>query len=1038
MSHEDADFVAALGRIGRARVIVWFGVLGPLQVRDNDSVLSVPAARQQVLLAALLVRAGTVVSADALAELMWDGTPPDGASITLRSHVMRLRRALGPTAGARVVTRFPGYLIEADQEEVDLLRFTGLCREGGAAVRAGAWARAAAALDEALGLWRGVPLADIHSELLRRDELPRLEQLRLQAVEWRMDARLQLGDHAELVPELRALTAEHPLRERFAAQLMLALVRCGRQAEALDDYQRARTTLVEALGTEPGAELRELHQRILTGDPSLAEPKPVPPAAGSPQPITPRELPAPVAHFSGRSGELALLTGLLDRSGGQAVVISAIGGTAGVGKTALALQWAHQVVGRFPDGQLHVNLRGYDPGPPMTAADALAGFLRALGVPGQDIPAEEGERAARYRSLLASKRMLVVLDNAATVEQVRTLLPGSPACAVVITSRDSLAGLIARDGATRLDLDLLPLADAVSLLRALIGGRVDDDAGATRKLAEQCCRLPLALRVAAELAAARPAAPLGDLAGELADERRRLDLLEAGGDPRTAVRAVFSWSYRDLDADAARVFRLIGLHPGPDFEPYAAVALTGTDLDRTRRALGTLGRAHLIQSTAPGRYGMHDLLRDYARELAAQDGEQEQRAALTRLFDHYLYTASVAINTLYPADLQERPRILRPAVSGPPLTTPATALRWLDDQRASLVAVAGHAAAHGWARHIDALAATLRRYLNVGGYCAEALTIHGHARRAARQAGDRAAEGRALMALGVTHVQQGLCEEATTFLEQALEVFTDTKDRAGQARALYDLGLAAYYRGRYQDAVGHLVRALAIFRDEGNQNSQGSVLMLLGGCDERRGRNAQAANHHRQALALYRAAGNRTGEGNALGNLGLVEERLGHYARAADYQRQSLAISRETGSRIGEVHALGNLGRLELRQGNFTRASEHHSEALDLSRETGDQVAEAEALNGLGEVMLAMGLPGNARTHHVAAVRLASQIGAKHEQADAHDGLARACDALGDQDQARAHWQQALVLYTELDAPEADQVRAQLAAVDSGRRINAT
>src|SRR5450755_169459 len=376
---------------------------------------------------------------------------------------------------------------------------------------------------------------------------------------------------------------------------------------------RSRSVLVEELGTEPGTGLRDLHQRMLTADPALAVPESVAPAGRS-ETVVPRELPAAVPHFVRRASELAVLTELLGQAGEQAagtVVITAIGGIAGVGKTALAVQWAHRAASRFPDGQLHVNLRGYDPGRPVTAADALAGFLRALGLAGQDIPAQPEERAGRYRSLLAGKRVLVVLDNAGEVEQVRPLLPGTPTCAALVTSRDSLAGLAARDGARRLGPG--PAS----------AGRCDGPAagadrragrrapGAAAALAVQCSRLPLALRVAAELAAARPAVPLAGLVSELDDQQRRLDLLDADQDPRTAVRAVFSWSYQHLDAGAARAFRL------PD----------------------QLARAHLIQPAGPGRHGLHDLLRAYARELAAdQDTAAERQAALTRLFDHYLYS----------------------------------------------------------------------------------------------------------------------------------------------------------------------------------------------------------------------------------------------------------------------------------------------------------------------------------------------------------------------------------------------------------------
>jgi DNA-binding SARP family transcriptional activator/tetratricopeptide (TPR) repeat protein len=933
---------------------MWFGILGPLLVRDGTSAIAVPAARQRVLLAALLVRPGTAVPADTLAEMMWDGTPPAGAVTTLRSHVMRLRRVLGPAAGARVVTRYPGYLVEAAEDEVDLLRFTCLCREGGTAVRAGDWARAAGTFGEALGLWRGDPLADIPSGLLRRDELPGLEQLRLQAVEWRTDAWLHLGRHAEMVPELRALAAAHPLRERFHAQLMLALFRCGRPAEALEHYRHVRGTLVEELGAEPGAELRELHQRILTEDPSLAEAKTAPPVTGGPAPATPRELPAPVRHFTARADELAALTELLGRSAEQppgVIVIAAIGGTAGVGKTALAVHWAHQVAARFPDGQLYVNLRGYDPGQPMTAADALAGFLRALGAAGQDIPDEEAERAARYRSMLAGRRMLVMLDNAGSAEQVRPLLPGSPACVVVVTSRNSLAGLVARDGAGRLDLDALPAEDAVGLLRTLIGARVDADPDAAAELAVQCCRLPLALRVAAELAAGRPAVPLAGLVGELADQHKRLDLLEAGGDLHTSVRTVFSWSYRHLDAAAARAFRLLGLHPGADLTLYAAAALTETSLVQARYLLDQLARAYLIQPAGPDRYGLHDLLRAYARDLAAAaDSDQERREALTRLFDCYRYTAAVAMDAAYAAEPHRRPRISRPGTPIPPLADPAAARDWLDAEKGTLVAVMAHTAEHGWPGHATELAATVFRYLDGLGYNSEALSVHGYARIAARHAGDRAAEATSLNSLAAVHWRQGRYEQATSCLYEALALFAESGDLAGQVRTKGNLGILHAQQGQFELAASLHEQALMRHRETGNLPGQMRALGNLGTVEERRGRYEQAVRCHQESLALARKLGDRRGESYALMNLGRVALLQDRGRPAIGQIQRALVMFREVGDRNGEAEALTRLGDACQRLDRYEEAAGHHRQALVLFREIGDRQGEADALDGLAEV----------------------------------------------------------------------------------------
>ena len=444
-----------------------FGVLGPVLVHDGDALVDIRAPRQRTLLAALVIRAGRALPAEGLAEQLWETGPPAAAAVTLRTHVMRLRQVLGSTAGARVLTRSGCYQLDADEAEVDHLLFAALCRRGGAATQAGEWLQADRVLSEALGLWRGTPLADVASESLRSEAAPHLEQLHLQALEWRSDARLSLARHSELLTELQALVTQNPLRERFHAQLMLALYRSGRQADALSAFQHARRLMVAELGIEPGPELQELHQRMLAADRSLDVRHPAS-ALVAPVGAVPQQLPPAVRNFTGRQREMEALTAELGQAGPapgpRTLVISAISGTAGVGKTALAVQWARQLADRFPDGQLYVNLRGYDPGQPMSAADALARLLRDLGVAGPDVPADEEERAARYRSLLAGRRMLILLDNAGDADQVRPLLPGSPECTTVVTSRDALAGLVARDGAGGWTSTCCRPPDAVGLL----------------------------------------------------------------------------------------------------------------------------------------------------------------------------------------------------------------------------------------------------------------------------------------------------------------------------------------------------------------------------------------------------------------------------------------------------------------------------------------------------------------------------------------------------------------------------------------------
>ena len=815
--------------------------------------------------------------------------------------------------------------------------------------------------------------------------------------------------------------------------------RSGLSIRALSDMERGRTArpflrsarlLADALELS-GPARSELMGALQDGADGPGLPAPASSRGGAqPRPEVPRQLPAPVRHFVGRAGELRALTQLLGwvgQDGPGTVVISAIAGMAGLGKTALAVHWAHQVADRFPDGQLYVNLRGYDPDLPLQAADVLAGFLRGLGVAGQAIPGATEERAALYRSLLANRRVLVLLDNASDAEQVRPLLPGNSSCMAVVTSRDALAGLVARDGARRLDLDLLRPAEAAGLLRALIGGRAHANPDATAALAALCARLPLALRVAAELAAASPGVPLADVAAELADQQHRLDLLDAAGDPRTAVRTVFSWSVRHLDHDAARTFRLLGLYPGVDFDAPAVAALTGTRPEHARRLLDRLARAYLIQPAGPRRYHMHDLLRAYAAAQAAEhDTEPERRAALTRLFDHYLAAAAAVADIFFPAD-PDRPPIPRAASPAPQVTSLAAARAWLRAQRANLVAAAEYAASHGWPAHAIGLAATVFRY-PITGHLAYAAAMHSHACRAAAQTGDLAAEASALVNLGAALMAQGHLRQAAGRLEQARQLYRRAGDRIGEARALVNLGVAGYCRGRYEQATSCDRRALALYRQTGNRVGQARALSNLGLVYLRQGRYRQAHGNLRRSLALYREDGIQPAEAHVLGSLGELEMRQGRYAQAAGHLRRSLALCRASGNRLCEARTQACLGLVMLRRGRYAQATAYLKRALALHSEAGNPSGQAEALNGLGEALLAAGQAGYARTRHADALALALQAGDHYEQARAHSGLASACQATGDAEQASRHWQQALARYAYLRAPEAEQVRTILDA----------
>jgi DNA-binding SARP family transcriptional activator len=948
---------------------VRLAVLGPLAVWRDMAPVALGPARQRAVLGLLAVHEGSGLSRAAIVDALWGEEPPPTAREMVQGYISRLRRLLWPGNGTRegapprrgAALSWDGawYRLAAGAVDSDLVEFGQLSDRARQSAAAGDAGQACRLYGQALRLWRGQALADL--DLLRSyPAVARLDRRRADVVIEYADAAETAGLPEDAIRQLWVLAGREPLDERAHARLMTALVATGQRAAALRVYEGLRHRLDEDLGLLPGPELAEAHLRVLRHEASATVPGHSERRTGAgqrgrdaPGPVLPRQLPPHGGHFTGRGAELAELTGLLDEVGERApgtVVIWAIGGTAGVGKTALALHWAHQVAERFPDGQLYVNLRGYGPDQPVPAADALAGFLRALGVPGQNIPAEADERAGRYRSLLAGRRMLVMADNAGSAEQVRPLLPGTRSCVVVVTSRDSLAGLVARDGARRLDLDLLPLADAVGLLRALIGGRVDADPGAAAALAAQCSRLPLALRVAAELAVARPGASLADLAGELADQRRRLDLLDAGRDSRTAVRAVFSWSYRRLDAAAARAFRLAGLHPGTELDAYSAAALTESTVERAGQMLDLLARGHLIQPAGPGRYGLHDLLRAYARELAAgQDGEDERRAALTRLFDYYLHTAAATMDTLFPAEHYRRPRVRLPATPAPPATGPVAARAWLDAERSSLVAVAAHTAAHGWPGHTTRLAATLFRYLESGGY-PEAVTIHSHARSAARGIGDRPAEATALTNLGCTDFWRGRYHQAAHHLQQALALCHDTGDRAGQARAVANLGLVNVRQGRYQQATDNFLQALALARGTGDRIGQAHALASLGDIDCRQCRYQRATEHHRQALALFHEIGNRSGGAEALNGLGEVFLATGRAGHARTQHATALSLASEIGDKYEQARAHDGLARTHRATGDAAQGRRHWQEALALYTDLGvpeaDQVRAQLATKG--------------------------------------------------------------------------------------------
>jgi len=572
---------------------------------------------------------------------------------------------------------------------------------------------------------------------------------------------------------------------------------------------------------------------------------------------------------------------------------------------------------------------------------------------------------------------------------------------------------------------VLTEADAADLLARRLGAaRLAAEPGPVAELIGLCARLPLALAVTAARAAAHPGFPLAALAAELRDEQGRLSVLDAG-DAATSVRAAFSWSYRQLTPAAARMFRLLGLAPGADIATFAAASLAGVPVPQASGLLAELTQAHLLTEHVAGRYAFHDLLRAYAAELAhAHDPGDERRAALTGLFDYYLATSVAAMDVLVPAEKHRRPHV--PAVGPlPPLATPTAARDWLDSERATLAAVSAHTDAHGWPSHTTRLARALFRYLENGGHWHDARAIHTHALHAANRTGDRAAEGRAHLALGLADNWQGRCPEAADHDQQALALFREIGDKRGQAGSLSNLGLVLTRQARYEQAADCFRQALAVISELGDRFAQALVLGNLGAVLCKQGHYQQAAGHHREALAIHREIGFREGEAHELCNLGFALYRQGKNQPAADYLRQALDRCHESGY-LGEATALDYLGLVLSRRRRYRQAADHHRQALDLYQRMGNRTGEAEALNGLGEALSAAGQPVQARTHHRDALALACQTGGQYEQARAHDGLARTYHATGDPGQARHHWQQALILYIDMGVPEADQIRDRL------------
>jgi DNA-binding SARP family transcriptional activator len=931
--------MAGSARVREASDDIVLRVLGPVAVRAQDGWQGGPP-QQRLILAVLALQAGQVVPAHELIDAVWEERPPRSARASLQALVTRLRQLVAGLPGGQVERRGEGYRLRLGAGLTDVQRFRSLARAGR---EAGDSQTAAAVFDEALSLWRGPALADVPDTASVDAIRAGLAQERLSARQDRLAALLDLGRDQEAAGELAALLAGHPLAERLAGMLMIALYRCGRRGDALQVFRDMRGRLAGQLGVEPGPDLQRLHQRILAGDPAAEIPSGAParPPVARPAAVAgagllalPRQLPAAVTPFTGRTAELEALSRLLEDvpAGGGAVVISAIGGTAGVGKTALAVHWAHHVAGRFPDGQLYANLRGFGPtGAPVSAADAVRGFLGSLGLPQDRIPDGLDAQAALYRSMLAGKRVLIVLDNAGDEEQVRPLLPGSAGCLVLVTSRRSLAGLAAQ-GAHQITLDVMSEAEARELLAARLGAsRAAAEPAAVTELAALCARLPLALAVAAVRAAASPGFPLSSLAEQLRDMPTRLDALAAQDQP-SSVRAVFSWSHKNLSDPAARMFGLLGLHAGPDITAAAAASLAGIGVREASQALAELSGAHLMTEQLPGRFSCHDLLRAYAIEVAhAQENAAGRRAAIRRVLDHYLHTAWCAGMLIMPGR-EPALALARPQ----PGTTPEAlrdgedALGWCRAEHQVLLAAIAQAVANGFDVHAWQLPWALADYFFRAGHWQTMADAHRTALSAGRRLGDRAAQARAHHGLGYGLLMSSPGQSGHQHLTQALGLYRELGDPLGQANAHLALAVALLTRHRPRPALGHAWQALGLARAAGHRREEAAALNLIGWLYAGLGDYRLALPYCQRALGLYCEDGDQLGQAATWDSIGYIHHHLGDYGQAAACYQHALQRADGLGSHFTQAEILDHLGTTREAAGDPQAARDAWRQALGL------------------------------------------------------------------------------------------------------------
>ncbi|MGW1007169.1 AfsR/SARP family transcriptional regulator [Streptomyces sp. NPDC002520] len=957
-----------------------FSVLGPVRAWRDGEPLNTGSPQQRALLAALLLREGRTATAPELIDALWGIEPPSQALAALRTYASRLRKILDPGV---LVSESGGYAVRGlDEGALDLAIAQELAAEAEKARGAGDLHRARSVLGQALDLWDGEPLAGVPGPYAEAQRA-RLEEWRLGLLESRLDMDLEQGCHAEAVSELTALTAAHPLRERLRELLMLALYRSGRQAEALAVYADTRRLLAEELGVDPRSGLRELQQRILQADPALAEPSA--PAAEPPVvQVRPAQLPASVPDFTGRTSFVSELSDVLasaSEAEGRVMAVSALAGIGGVGKTTLAVHVAHRARTAFPDGQLYVDLQGAGPRP-AEPETVLGSFLRALGTADSAIPDSLEERAALYRSVLDGRRILVLLDNAKDAAQVRPLLPGTEGCAALVTSRVRMVDLA---GAHLVDLDVMSPDEALALFTKIVGQeRVAAEREAALDVVAACGFLPLAIRIAASRLAARRTWTVSVLAAKLADERRRLDELQAGD---LAVKATFELGYGQLEPAQARAFRLLGLADGPDMSLAAAAAALDLPLEDTEDLLESLVDTSLLESAAPGRYRFHDLVRLYARACAERDEHppSERGAAMSRLLDFYLATAAGGYLIERPGDrLVDH---LEPTeYPGLSFENRHKAQDWLYAEAVCLLACVRQSTRPDQLRRaVDLLWAAID--LAESGANSREYEATGSAVRAAAEAlGDQQAQARALVTLANGHHLSGRFELADEEAARAIRLAELAGDPLPQCWASNMVGIIALYQGRHEAGERHLTRAIESFR----------------------------------------SAGDRPGEASALCNLSRIHLAMGRTASAVSLAQQGTDMYDDMGHAFKGANGRYALGLALTQSGQLDQAAERLEEAHEVFRDSRQRLWEGMTLFRLAEVDLAARRLAQAATYAESALTLLRGIGGEWRRGQVLTALGRALSGIGQSGRAQVCLQEALGIFEALGTPEADEVRALL------------